>query len=316
MILGMEVNFLTEHTVLLKRLSDEQLIEFILEDSRKREAGSRGENRLVQKLNELSLGFPLKVFSNVSLSMADWKVQIDCLVVTDRCCIVLESKNYSDDLYVNLETEEFYKVNRNGEEISLPNPYFQLKNHIRFLRDYFGKDFSEMKITGAVILTAKSCRIRQKPSHYPFYKLEGMNEKVIQMYNHYRPHLLSSKQLRTIEHRIQTEQTPFTYPPLCEHYHISPTSIISGVECPHCGVLGMKRVETTWKCMKCNRNDRYAHITAVNDYFLLIDRRITNKEFRRFCRLESKYSASRMLNRMDLEGHGSGRARYFTQRKK
>lgn len=306
---------MTGHVALLKRLSDEHLLEFIGEEIRKREAGSRGENRLVQKLDELGLGFPMKVFPNVSLSIRDWKVQIDCLVVTDRCCIVLESKNYSDDLYVNLETEEFYKVTRNGEEVNLPNPYFQLMNHIRFLRDYFGKDFSGMKITGAVILTAKSCRIRQKPSHYPFYRLEGMNEKVIQMYNHFESHNLSSKQMKTIEHRIQTEQTPFIYPPLCEHYHISPTAIISGVECPFCGVLGMKRVETTWKCVNCNRNDRYAHISAVNDYFLLIDKKITSKEFRRFCMIESKFSASRMLNSMGLEAYGSGRARYFTQRK-
>ena len=168
----MEVKFLTVHVALLKRLSNEQLLEFIGEEIRKKEAGSRGENRLVQKLGELSSSFPMSVFSNVSLSIGDWKVQIDCLVVTDRCCIVLESKNYSNDLYVNLETEEFYQVIQNGEEITLPNPYFQLMNHIRFLRDYFGKDFSGVKITGAVIFTAKSCRIRQKPSHYPFYKLE------------------------------------------------------------------------------------------------------------------------------------------------
>ncbi|MFJ8064201.1 nuclease-related domain-containing protein [Psychrobacillus sp. NPDC096426] len=307
---------MTGHVALLKRLSDEHLMEFIVEEVRKKEAGSRGEHRLIQKLGELCLGSPMKVFPNVSLSIGDWKVQIDCLVVTDRCCIVLESKNYSDDLYVNLETEEFYKVNRNGEEITLPNPYFQLMNHIRFLRDYFGKDFSKIKITGAVILTAKSCRVRQKPTHYPFYKLEGMNEKVIQMYNHYQSHQLSSKQLQTIEHRLQTEQTPFTYPPLCEHYQISPTAIISGVECPHCGVLGMKRISTTWKCMVCNKSERYAHISAVNDYFLLIDKKITSKEFRRFCKVESKYSASRMLNSMDLDAHGSGRARYFIQRKK
>ncbi|WP_391208006.1 NERD domain-containing protein [Psychrobacillus sp. L4] len=303
-----------EHHALLKRLSDAQTAEFIQDEIRKMEAGDRGENRLVRKLGELRLAGLVNIFPNVCLSMGEWKVQIDCLVVTDRCFIVLESKNYSDELFVDLETEEFYKITGDGEEISLPNPYFQLMKHIRFIKNYFGTYFQNMKVTGSVIMTAKSCRIRQKPKHYPFCKLESMNEKVIQMYNHSNSLLLSTEQLQTIEHVIQTEQTPFTYPPLCEHYHISPNVLKPGVECPFCGVLGMKRVSTTWTCLACKKNDRYAHISAVNDYFWLINKEITNKEFRRFCGLESIYSASRMLNSMNLEAHGSGPARFFTER--
>ncbi|MFF2752152.1 nuclease-related domain-containing protein [Psychrobacillus sp. NPDC058041] len=304
-----------EHHALLKRLSDVQTVEFIQDEIRKIVAGERGENRLVQKLAELRLAGPVKIFPNVSLAIGEWKVQIDCLIVTDRCFIVLESKNYSGDLYVDLETEEFYKITEEGIEISLPNPYFQLMKHIRFIKDYFGKDVPNLKVTGAVLMTAKSGRIRRKPPHYPFYKLESVNEKVIHMYNHSNSLQLSTEQLQTIEQIIQTEQTPFTYPPLCEHYHISPKVLIPGVECPHCGVLGMKRFTTTWTCLACKKNDRYAHISAVNDYFSLIKMEITNKEFRKFCGLESIYSASRMLNSMNLESYGSGPARYFAQRK-
>lgn len=176
------------------------------------EAGEHGENRHVRKLGEFRLAGLVKIFPNVSLCKGEWKVQIDCLVVKDRCFIVLESKNYSDELFVDLETEEFYKIGRDGKEISLPNPYFQFMRHIRFIKDYFGTDFPNMQVTEAVILTAKSCRIRQKCSHYPFYKLESMNEKVIQMYNHSNSLPLSTEQLQTIEQVIQTEQTPFTYP--------------------------------------------------------------------------------------------------------
>ncbi|WP_427138907.1 nuclease-related domain-containing protein [Psychrobacillus psychrodurans] len=42
-------------------------------------------------------------------------MQIDCVVVTDRCCIVLESKNVSGRLYFNEELDEFYKE-ENGVE--------------------------------------------------------------------------------------------------------------------------------------------------------------------------------------------------------
>lgn len=279
------------------------------------EAGSRGEHRLVQKLSELRFAGSWKVFSNVSLSIGEWKVQIDCLVVTDRCFIVLESKNFSDDLFVDEKTEEFYKVTSDGNEVSLPNPYFQLMKHIRFIKEYFKNDFPHAQVTGSVVMTSKSCRIRQKPANYPFCKLEGMNEKVIHIYNHFNSHQISTSQLQKIEHKIQTEQTPFTYPPLCEHYRISLNQLKTGIECPNCGVLGMKRVYSTWTCPACKTNDRYAHISAVNDYFLLIKREITSKEFRRFCEVESSYTASRLLNKMDLEAHGSRPSRYFTPKK-
>lgn len=311
----LEVNFLHGHFALLKRLSNGKSVEFITEEIRKIEAGTRGENRLVQKLGELQLPGPMKLFSNVSLSINEWKVQIDCLLVTDRCFIVLESKNFSGDLYVDSETEEFYKVTRDGEEISLPNPYFQLMKHIRFIKNYFGGNFPNLKVTGAVIMTAKSCRIRQKSEHYPFYKLDSMNEKIIHMYNHPNSLQLSTKQLQTIEQMIQTEQTPFTYPPLCEHYRISPKDLISGVECPNCGVLGMKRTGKTWTCLACNRKSRDAHKNTVQQYFLLVNKKIKNKDFRVFCKIDSIYSASRMLNSMDLQVHKAGSQTFYTQKK-
>lgn len=304
-----------EHYALLKRLSDVQTVEFIQDEIRKIEAGKRGENRLVQKLGELRFEGIVKIFPNVSLSIGEWKVQIDCLVLTDRCFIVLESKNYSGDLFVNLETEDFYKITEDGEEISLPNPYFQLMKHIRFLKDYFGKVVPNLKVTGAVLMTSKSCRIRRKPAHYPFYKLESTNEKVIQMYNHYNSLHLSTKQLLTIEQMIQTEQTPFTYPPLCEHYHISPKFLIPGVECPYCGVLGMKRTGKTWTCTTCEKKSRDAHQKTGEEFFWLINKEMTNKEFRNFCQLESVFAASRMLSKMQLQMHKAGSRTFYTQKR-
>jgi hypothetical protein len=304
-----------EHHALLKRLSDVQTAEFIQDEIRKIEAGERGENRLVQKLAELRVAGLVKIFPNVSLSIGDWKVQIDCLVVTDRCFIVLESKNYSGDLYVDLETEEFYKITEDGKEISLPNPYFQLMKHIRFIKEYFGKYVPKLKVTGAVLMTAKTCRIRRKPPHYPIYKLESVNEKVIHMYNHSNSLPLSTDQLKLIEKMIQTEQTPFTYPPLCEHYHIPPKVLIPGVECPHCGVLGMRRLERTWNCPSCKKNARNAHRQTVQEYFWLISKEISNKEFRHFCKIDSVYSASRMLKSLDLTVHKGGAWRYYSPKR-
>ena len=288
------------------------MIDFIREEIRKRDAGIRGEDRLVDRLNELRLDGEFRVFSDVCLELDDWKVQIDCLVVTDRCCIVLESKNISGLLYFDEDCDEFYKE-ENGTETPISNPYFQLMRHIRFMKEFLRKTLPQIKVTGAVIMTAKSSRIMQKPTHYPIYKLDSMIERVNQMYGSSPGTIFSSEELKRIEKLILESRSAFVYPPLCEHYRIPVSEVRIGVECPSCGVLGMRRVYTTWTCMTCKKNDRYAHISAVQDYFWIIDKKITNKEFRRFCMIDSKYAASRMLNNMGLIAHGSGPNRYFME---
>jgi len=114
---------------------------------------------------------------------------------------------------------------------------------------------------------------------------------------------------------LEENRSAYEYPPLCEYYRINVSEIRLGMECPGCGVLGIRRVHTTWRCLACGKNDRYAHILAVRDYFLIIDKKINNKEFRRFCMIDSKFSASRMLNRMDLIAYGSGPSRYFKEKR-
>ena len=302
------------HFALLNRLRDgSDMVDFIREEIRKQEAGVRGEERLVDRLKELRLPGEFRVFSDVCLELDDWKVQIDCLVVTDRCCIVLESKNISGRLYFNEELDEFYKE-ENGTETPISNPYFQLMRHIRFMKEFLRNTLPQMKVTGAAIMTAKSCRIMQKPTHYPIYKLESMIERVTQMYNSFAGTSFSGEELEVIEKLLQENRSPFVYLPLCEHYRIPPSEIRLGVECPGCGVLGMQRTGKTWICQSCNTRDRNAHKKAVNEYFSLIDDKITNRDFRKFCMVESIYAASRMLGNMDLKMHKAGGRTYYTRK--
>ncbi|MFB5085916.1 nuclease-related domain-containing protein [Psychrobacillus sp. PGGUH221] len=302
------------HLALLKRLRvDSGMKEFIRNEIRKKEAGIRGEERLLRKLKELRLPGPFRIFSDVGLHIDDWRVQIDCIVVTDSCCIVIESKNMSGNLNFDIDTEEFYRIEEESIEKSFPNPYYQLMRNIRFMKEFLNKSFPELKVSGAIVMTSKSCRIRNKPSHYPIFKLESIIEKIIHLNNN-SPSLLLDHHLDIIEKLIQKKQSAFVYSPLCEHYHISPNDIILGVECPNCGVIGMERISTTWTCLACNKNNRYAHISAVEEYFWLIKKEITNKDFRKFCGVKSIHSASRMLNSMNLQACGLGPARYFKRK--
>ncbi len=296
--------------ILLKRLLGEhEKYMLVADDIRRSEAGDRGEDRLVAKLNELRLSGNFQVFSNVGLVLKDWKVQIDCLIVSDRCCMVIESKNMSGNLY--FKEEEFYKE-VDGIETPFPNPYFQLTRNIRFMKEFLRNLCPTMKVTGVVIITAKSSRIREKPSHFPIFKLESMMEKIYQMNSNGLSEPVSLVKFEEITSHIEKNLSPYIMPPLCEYYRISPKDLMRGVECPKCGTLGMLRHSTTWKCPSCGKNDRNAHKVAIREFYLLISSQMTVKDFRHFCLVESPYTASRLLNNFEsVEGHGNGRKRYF-----
>ncbi|MEK4522938.1 nuclease-related domain-containing protein [Psychrobacillus sp. FSL W7-1493] len=296
--------------ILLKRLSlEHEQFTFVTEDIRRSEAGERGENRLLGKLEELRLDGNYHIFSNVGLLLDEWKIQIDCLIVSDRCCMVIESKNMNGNLY--FKDEEFYKE-VDGIETAYPNPYFQLTRNIRFLKEFLRNVCPTMKVTGAIIMTAKSSRIREKPSNYPIFKLESMIERIYQMHGNGLSEPIDSAKFEEIVSLIERSLSPYVMPPLCEYYRIAPGDLLRGVECPSCGVLGMQRQYSTWKCRKCGDTDRAAHKAAIREFFLLVKSKMTVKDFQHFCLVDSPYTASRLLNSFaNIEGHENGRKRYF-----
>jgi len=185
--------------------------------------------------------------------------------------------------------------------------------HIRFMKEFLRNTHPQMKVTGAVIMTVKSCRIMQKPTHYPIYKLESMVERVTQIYNSSGVVSYSVQELEVVEKLLLENRSTFEYPPLCEYYRINASEIRLGVECPGCGVLGMRRTGKTWTCPSCHKRDRNAHKKAVDDYFWLINNKITNRDFRKFCMVDSIYVASRMLSNMDLQMHRAGGKTYYSK---
>ncbi|WP_188455886.1 nuclease-related domain-containing protein [Virgibacillus oceani] len=83
-------------------------------------------------------------------------------------------------------------------------------------------------------------------------------------------------------------------------YGVLEKDIVTGVQCPGCGRLGMKRIYNNWECRTCGIRSKYAHKRALNDYLLLIRPWITNSECMRFLQLSSRNTATRVLKSSDL----------------
>lgn len=87
--------------------------------------------------------------------------------------------------------------------------------------------------------------------------------------------------------------------------------LLKGVFCKNCNHLPIMRVHGTWFCPKCLNKDKYAHLKALNDYFLLIGLMITNRELRDFLIIDSPTTAARILQSMKLSYTGTNKQRIY-----
>lgn len=72
----------------------------------------------------------------------------------------------------------------------------------------------------------------------------------------------------------------------------------------------MKKEKRNWFC-SCNHQSQTAHIQTVEDYFFIFGQPISNKECRRFLRIESTDVANRLLKNMKLLEKGKRRYRSY-----
>ncbi|WP_052504625.1 hypothetical protein [Rossellomorea aquimaris] len=89
---------------------------------------------------------------------------------------------------------------------------------------------------------------------------------------------------------------------ICSAYGVTRNDIMTGVRCENCHYIPMKRIYASWLCIKCNTSSKYAHLNAILDYFLLIDKHITNRELRNFIHLSSRTTAYKLLKEFQMNG--------------
>lgn len=274
-------------------------------------AGVRGEGKMRKKFKEFSMEEDHLPVWDLDMRLGDWTVQIDGLLLTDRCAIVMDSKNVSGEIHYDAATEEYFKkAVPSGEILHLDNPVFQLKKHISFIEKLFRLNDINLPVKGLIVITANSCVFRAKPAGAPICKTYQMNEYLYQILRT-SPQVAVSKPIQEIGKLIAANQVPFKKSPLSEHYRIELKDLKSGVYCNKCETHRMQRIKKSWICGDCGSKDSTADRLAVQEYFSLISDELTNKKFREFTGIENSDAARRVLSKYDLEITGERKTRIY-----
>lgn len=302
-------------TLLLRLEAGHPRRDFINTQLYRTDGGKRGEQRLKARFKEFWIEEEFTALWNVSLTLGDWPVQMDGLLLTGRCAIVIESKNISGEIHFDEATGEFFRFDAEGNKTTMEDPRVQLAKHIRFLERWFRQRKISLPVAGLTVFTAKQCEFASKPRGAPICKTYQMPGLLLHIWQSHPPNPASPKLSKTSK-LLLTQQTPFRRTPLCRQYAIDAADVKTGVLCRECRTLTMKRLKRGWTCASCGRRDPLAHEFAVREYFSLVASELTNQEFRRFCGIESRHVATRLLSQLDLEVTGDLKARVYRLKNK
>lgn len=278
-------------------------------------AGKRGEDRLERKLIEFNPEGNHRFLRNVCLSIGEWKIQMDGLLLTERGVIIVESKNISGQLYFDDKTGEFSRTDLEGTRTVMEDPTIQLNKHIRFLRKFFIQHKINLPIDGLVVFTSKQCEFITKPATHHVCKTYQLIDYVFNILQTF-PRLTTRQNLSKIDKLLQKSHTPYKRHPLCQQYFIDENDLQTGILCVNCKKHSMMRKHKSgWVCGRCETIEPLAFQSAIQEYFSLIDTQLNNRKLRKFCNLESPYTTSRLLAEFDFEVSGALKNRTYELKK-
>lgn len=301
----------------IRRLKDgttEQL--FLEKELFNTEAGIRGERRLRKKFVEFYFPQGYEIIWNNCLSLNDWPVQIDGLLLTDDVAIVIESKNISGELHFDHVTGEFYRIDSSGLKTVMDSPAIQVEKHIRFMKAWFAAHSNRMRVDGLLVFTAKQSELKTLPLNIHTCRLHHMIELLFKIINNYKPQTNSQISLRYIKNLIESNQQAFLQKPLSLHYSIKPEQLKPGIYCKQCETPTIVKHTRSWRCTECGIVDNDSPIRAIHEYISLFGEPVSNHEIRKFIGINDRHTVKRMLTLDGFEKTGQKRhSKYFIKEK-
>lgn len=276
-------------------------------------AGYQGELISDYYLNEL----PEKdyyIFHDLRYPSGQTHFQIDSLILTRYFALHLEIKNISGNISFNEEFSQIIQI-KNDIEKGYPDPIAQSTRHQRNIKNMIVSwGISELPLVSLVVFSKPSTILkagtnRAQISRQVCFAFELL-ERIESLKKVYRDEKIGPKVIEKLCKNLLKYDTPKCFDPL-KFYTISPSDVITGVQCPTCSSFGMLRKHGSWICPKCNCKSKDAHVQAIFDYFLLLDSKISNRKCCEFLHLSSPYIANYLLTTMNLSHSGSNKGRLY-----
>lgn len=272
-------------------------------------AGNIGEKAVMRELEKLKLSHNFYIFHNLHL-YSEISFQVDILIISPNFALILEVKNISGEIEILTNPSILVRTKTNGEKNSFKSPIPQLEEYKYQLSQLFKSLNIKIPIYGAVTFAFASSYVKTAPVDTVFLLTNEIRNFIRELNT--TNSFLTNEELDKIKNWILIKNREYNSFPLSRYYSIDPSDIITGVECPACAYIGMKKVSRNWVCPRCRNFSKLAHEQTLKDYFLIYKDTINNQECRRFFHLQDKHEATRILKNNKLIASGKSRKTEYT----
>lgn len=302
------------YEALLKRLPiyhpKQETVEDLLKSSK---AGFGGEQRLDELMKHFDPDYEYLIIQDLSISK-DAELQVDTVLLTRSCIILLEVKNISGRLKFSVNPSALHQTTQNGKERGYKSPLVQME----VIKWKFEKVLKSLKyslpIHTFVVIAYPNQIVENTP---PGSIIWSADEVMIRLQNFRMPpeRVTSDELLRLGQQLValSAEYSPF---PLAPKINIHLDELEKGVFCPKCKFTKMLKIHRTWKCHECEMTDSEAHHEAIREWFMIIKPTISVAECKDFLGLEYASTARNFLTHPRYKKAGSNKTRrYYIEEK-
>ncbi|MGR9047269.1 nuclease-related domain-containing protein [Halobacillus faecis] len=258
---------------------------------------------------------PGRSMENVRLHDGIQPFQIDTLLISKKCLVILEVKNYKGELHFDLDQQKLIRTIEGKSEM-FQDPFVQIELQKFQLQRWIKRSgFPSIPIHSFIVIANSNASltfqgedlskrkrvifVKQLPTHLTAFIKSFKGENV-----------WADDHLNEFSPRTKAEYIPYDSD-VMKHYGISKDELKWGAPCPSCRLLGMIRRRDHWLCGRCGAISKDAHLQLLRDHQLLIGDTITNAEFRKIAGVKTEYIARKLLNECCSPNFGRSRNRKY-----
>lgn len=274
-------------------------------------AGYSGELDVDRILPEIGLPKNCFILKDIRLEVIpNFHIQLDTLIITRHCIILLEIKKYSGTTQFDEAVGKTIRISPNGEVGKYDCAVDQVDRAVEGLQRIL-KDFPTVpKIIPIIVMANAATDILKYPRDIPVKYKKQLPRYIRQLLKHET--VMTEQECLKINNHIQSSAKKLKKTPLCERYEIPVADIQKGVICPSCNGRMKKSQGRSWTCEICQTSHQLAAKQAVEDWFMLISPTITNRELCAYLDINRK-SATRVLGQLKLTKIGQTKRTHYIQ---
>lgn len=235
--------------------------------------------------------------------------QMNLLLVSAKFALIIEVKNISGKLIFKKGSDLMTRELNNLEE-GMDNPIQQVKRHHHQFNNWLKcHQFKGIPVERLVVISKTSTIIETPPDNIQiFQKLiyaESLIDKIKELETKYTKPRITKKVLTQLSDTLLKEHE-ILIPDVLQKYNLSQSDIKPGVQCTNCNSFNMKYISACWRCDVCHFTSKTAHLSAIKDFFLILNESITRKQLAEFLKI-APTKARYMLLLLNLPSTGQKR---------